>query len=63
MPAAEVDAMLQADQGEPHYNPDSRPIIKLLEGLRDRPARGELIIDKPGFRLELRKNSAPATAE
>ena len=63
MPAAEVDAMLKADPGELHYNPDSRPIIKLLEGLRDRPARNELIIDKPGFRLELRKHSPRATAE
>jgi oxaloacetate decarboxylase alpha subunit len=63
MPAAEVDAMLQADHGEPHYNPDSRPIIKLLEGLRDRPAKRELIIEKPGFKLELRKNSSRAAAE
>jgi len=63
MPAAEVDAMLQAGEAETHYNPDARPIIKLLEGLRDRPPRAELIIDKPGFRLELRKNSQRATAE
>jgi oxaloacetate decarboxylase alpha subunit len=62
MPGAEVDAMLQADQGETHYNPDARPIIELLKGLRDRPARDELVIDKPGFRLELRKNSQRATA-
>lgn len=57
MPAEEVDAMLAAEQPDPHYNPDARPIMKLLEGLRDRPAAGELIVDKPGFRLELRKHS------
>jgi oxaloacetate decarboxylase alpha subunit len=56
MPAEEVDAMMNATQPEPHYNPDARPLIRLLHGLRDRPARDELIIEKPGFRLELRKN-------
>jgi len=54
MPGEQVDAMLQADQTPRHYNPDSRPVQRLLEGLRDRPPRGEIIIDKPGFRLELR---------
>lgn len=62
MPAAEVDAMLKAGESETHYNPDARPLIRLLEGLRHRPARAELIIDKPGFRLELRNNSPPAPA-
>lgn len=62
MPAAEVDAMLQAPQPDPHYNPDARPIIELLKGLRERPARRELIIDKPGFRLELRSNGRGAAA-
>ena len=54
MPGEQVDAMLKADQTPRHYNPDSRPVQRLLEGLRDRPPRGEIIIDKPGFRLELR---------
>jgi oxaloacetate decarboxylase alpha subunit len=54
MPGEQVDAMLQADQTPRHYNPDARPVQKLLEGLRDRPPRSEIIIDKPGFRLELR---------
>jgi oxaloacetate decarboxylase alpha subunit len=57
MPGAQVDAMLEADQTPRHYNPDSRPVQRLLEGLRDRPPRGEIVIDKPGFRLELRSGA------
>jgi len=54
MPAEQVDAMLATDQTPRRYNPDSRPILKLLEELVKRPPRGEIIVDKPGFRLELR---------
>jgi oxaloacetate decarboxylase alpha subunit len=54
MPAHQVDAMLQADQVPAHYNPDSRPILKLLRELAARPARGTITVDKPGFHLELR---------
>ena len=57
MPGEQVDAMLKADQTPRHYNPDSRPVQKLLEGLRDRQPRSEIIIDKPGFRLELRSSA------
>lgn len=60
MPAEQVDAMLRSDQTPRHYNPDSRPLQRLLEGLRDRPPRGEIIIDKPGFRLELRSRATAA---
>lgn len=63
MPAADVDAMIKAGDVETHYNPDARPLIQLLKGLRDRPAKSELIIEKPGFRLELRKNRRRAAAE
>jgi oxaloacetate decarboxylase alpha subunit len=58
MPADQVDAMLKADQSVQNYNPDSRPIIDLLKGLLERPPRGEIIVEKPGFRLELRAHSA-----
>jgi len=54
MPAHQVDAMMQAEQVPARYNPDSRPILKLLRELAKGPARGEINIDKPGFRLELR---------
>ncbi len=62
MPAAEVDAMIEAGEVETHYNPDARPLIRLLEGLRDRPAKSEFIIEKPGFRLELRRNGKRTSA-
>jgi oxaloacetate decarboxylase alpha subunit len=54
MPEDQVDAMMKADQSVKEYNPDARPIVDLLRGLLDRPPRDEIIIEKPGFRLELR---------
>jgi oxaloacetate decarboxylase alpha subunit len=54
MPSDQVDAMLRNEQVPGHYNPDARPLMKLLRGLTRVPARGEIIVDKPGFRLELR---------
>ncbi len=53
MPADQVDAMLAAGPARRHYNPDLRPVLDLLAGLRDRPGVSGVIIDKPGFRLEL----------
>ncbi len=53
----EVDAMMQADQSPQNYSSDSRPIIDLLKDLLERPPRGEIIVEKPGFRLELRAHS------
>jgi oxaloacetate decarboxylase alpha subunit len=58
MPAGQVDAMLRADQAPRSYNPDARPLVKLLEGLLSRPPRDEIVIEKPGFRLELRSTRA-----
>lgn len=54
MPPTQINAMLQADQTPRRYNPDSRPIVKLIERLTKKPRRGEIIVEKPGFRLELR---------
>jgi oxaloacetate decarboxylase alpha subunit len=54
MPGDQVDAMLKADQPSLSYNPDARPIIKLLEGLARSPRRDSIVIRKPDFRLELR---------
>ncbi|MDH4110196.1 MAG: biotin carboxyl carrier protein [Gammaproteobacteria bacterium] len=57
MPEEQVNAMLKNDQTIRAYNPDSRPLLKLLQGLRDRPARSSIVVSKPGFRLELRAKS------
>jgi oxaloacetate decarboxylase alpha subunit len=54
MPAGEVDAMLAAGPARRHYNPDLKPVLDLLSGLRSRRGVSGLVVDKPGFRLELR---------
>jgi oxaloacetate decarboxylase alpha subunit len=54
MPAEEVDAMIAAGPAKRRYNPDVRPILKLLRGLQQCPATSDLVIEKPDFRLELR---------
>jgi len=57
MPAGEVDAMLAAGPARRHYNPDLKPVLDLLAGLRQRTGMSALVIDKPGFRLELRERT------
>jgi oxaloacetate decarboxylase (Na+ extruding) subunit alpha len=54
MPAEQVDAMLSAGKTPTDYNPDTRPIIELLKGLATRPPQRQVVVEKPGFRLELR---------
>jgi oxaloacetate decarboxylase (Na+ extruding) subunit alpha len=58
MPADEVDAMLAAGPAKRHYNPDLKAVLDLLAGLRTRPRVSDILIDKPGFRLELRGGEA-----
>jgi oxaloacetate decarboxylase alpha subunit len=56
MPADQVDAMLAAGPAERHYNPDLKGVLDLLRELRTRPAVADIVVDKPGFRLELRSD-------
>jgi len=58
MPPQQVDAMLAAGPAPRHYNPDVRSLIKLLRGLKDRPAVADLTVQKPGYRLSLRRAAA-----
>lgn len=60
MPAEEVNAMLAAGPAKRYYNPDTRPILKLLRGLQQSPGTPDIVIQKPDFRLELR--GGPQTA-
>jgi oxaloacetate decarboxylase (Na+ extruding) subunit alpha len=53
MPGEEVDAMLAAGPAQRHYNPDMHPIYKLLRELQKRSAVADIVVEKPGFRLEL----------
>lgn len=55
MPAEQVDAMLAAGPARRHYNPDAEPLLKLLRGLRGRAPLQELLVAKPGLRIELRR--------
>ena len=55
MPGDQVDAMIAAGPARRHYNPDLKGVLDLLRGLRSRPPAREIIIDKPGFRLALRR--------
>jgi oxaloacetate decarboxylase (Na+ extruding) subunit alpha len=58
MPADEVDAMIAAGPARRHYNPELRPVLTLLDGLRARPSVASVLVDKPGFRLALRAGEA-----
>ena len=56
MPAEQVDAMRAAPPATRYYNPDSRPIMALLKEMSKRSDVCRIVVDKPGFRLELRSN-------
>lgn len=60
MPADQVDAMRAAGPARRHYNPDARPLLKLLQALQSRPAVSRMVLEKPGFRLELRAGAEGA---
>jgi oxaloacetate decarboxylase alpha subunit len=62
MPAEQVDAMIAAGPAKRHYNPDARPLLRLLKAITARPAIPDLEFEKPGFRLRIRGNSAVKTA-
>ena len=57
MPADQVDAMLAAGPAPQHYSPDAPPVLKLLRELTRRPA-AHVNIEKPGFRLTLRRHAS-----
>lgn len=59
MPREEVDAMIAAGPANKHYNPDARPVFKLLRELRTRPPARDIIFDKPNFRFELHRSQSP----
>ena len=57
MPADQVDAMLTAGPATRHYNPDTRPMLELIRELVARSDTSELVVEKPGFKLELRRRA------
>jgi oxaloacetate decarboxylase alpha subunit len=58
MPAAQVDAMLKAGPARRRYNPQLAPVLSLLRALPGRNVPTELVVDKPGVRLTLRRRAA-----
>ncbi len=49
--------MQAAGPASHHYDPALQPLMKLLQGLAQRRDLTEVNIDKPGFRLNLRRAS------
>jgi len=60
MPAAQVDAMLAAGPAARRYNPTVRPVLSLIRQLAKHRELSHVCVEKPGFRLILRRNT-PAT--
>jgi oxaloacetate decarboxylase alpha subunit len=55
MPAAQVDAMQAAAPAARHYDPSARPAIALIRKLATRRDLDSAVVEKPGFRLEMRR--------
>ena len=62
MPAGLVDAMQAAGPAPRHYEPGMGPVLELIRKFAARRDLAELAVEKPGFRLELRRNGAPEDA-
>jgi oxaloacetate decarboxylase alpha subunit len=56
MPAGQVDAMVAAGPAARHYDPTSQPVLDLIRKLTARSDLGFVSVEKPGLRLELRRN-------
>jgi oxaloacetate decarboxylase alpha subunit len=55
MPGTLVDAMRAAGPAARHYDPDARPVFELICRLLARRDLAEVSLEKPGFRLALRR--------
>jgi oxaloacetate decarboxylase alpha subunit len=62
MPAEQVDAMVAAGPAARHFNPELAPVLTLLRELGARPAVRDLAVDKPGFRLSVRRSEGTRSA-
>jgi oxaloacetate decarboxylase alpha subunit len=63
MPAEQVDAMIAAGPAQRHYNPNTRPLLKLLKEMAARPPVRDLEFEKPGFRMSLRCHGGSGTVD
>jgi oxaloacetate decarboxylase alpha subunit len=62
MPAGLVDAMAAAGPAPRHYDPASKPVLALLRTLTARRDVSQILLEKAGFRLELRRFAPGSTA-
>jgi oxaloacetate decarboxylase alpha subunit len=62
MPGGLVDAMLAAGPAARRYDPGQRPLMSLIRQLTSRHDLSQVMLEKPGFRLELRGNPGRAAA-
>jgi oxaloacetate decarboxylase (Na+ extruding) subunit alpha len=57
MPAGQVDAMKAAGPAARHYNPALKPVMSLIRQLAEQRDLSSVSIEKPGFKLELRRQA------
>lgn len=53
MPGDLVDSMHGAGPARTRYNPDAQPLLRLLRDIGGRRDLSRIVVEKPGFRLEL----------
>lgn len=58
MPADQVDAMVAAGPARRGYDPKSKPVMDLIRELTARKGLGQVKIDRPGLKLELKGGAA-----
>jgi len=56
MPASQVDAMIGAGPAVRHYDPALQPVLSLIRTLTAKRDLTQVSVQKPGFRLELRRS-------
>jgi oxaloacetate decarboxylase alpha subunit len=61
MPAGQVDAMKAAGPAARHYNPALKPVMSLIRQLAEHRDLSQVSVEKPGFKLELRRNAPGGT--
>jgi oxaloacetate decarboxylase alpha subunit len=61
MPAGQVDAMRAAGPAARHYNPGPNPVMSLIRQLTRHCDLSHVSVEKPGFRLTLRRAAQPAS--
>jgi oxaloacetate decarboxylase alpha subunit len=58
MPGGQVDAMLAAGPAPREYDPSMKPTLSLIRKLTAQRDIAQILVEKPGFRLELRRHAA-----